>query len=394
MDRSVAATCGGFLLASVFVFGGRVGHRASAPGVMDSWSVSSAGEFVYVSGVVGRRPGSQELPDGIEAQVRQALENVRAALRSEGLDLSHVVSSNVFLSDARNFQAMNEVYRTHFPNDPPTRATVEADLPVPGALVQLTMVAARPEVSRRVITPGGMQRPELPYSWGILAGNTLFIAGATSRNPTTYQPEGGDVASQTRRVMQNIGNVLDAADMDYGDVVGCKVFLSDARDFRAMSEVYSSFFPAPRPARATVRARLMNPTFRTEVQCVAVNDPSRQAVVAGGGASPTGPFSPAIQVGGRLFLAGMLGRGPDGYAPGDARAQTRQALENILETLEAAGLSFDDVVDVAVWVTDIRTARAVERIVRETVPDRPVTVVGSGLMSTAGLVEIMMTAER
>ncbi|MFB3111389.1 MAG: RidA family protein [Gemmatimonadales bacterium] len=394
MHRSVAATCGGFVLAGAFVLGGRVGHRASAPGAMDSWSVSSAGEFVYVSGVVGRRPGSQELPDGIEAQVRQALENVRAALSSEGLDLSHVVSSNVFLSDARNFQAMNEVYRTYFPNDPPTRATVEADLPVPGALVQLTMVAARREVSRRVITPGGMQSPGLPYSWGILAGNTLFIAGATSRNPTTYQPEGGDVASQTRRVMQNIGKVLDAADMDYGDVVGCKVFLSDARDFRAMSEVYSSFFPAPRPARATVRARLMNPAFRTEVQCVAVNDPSRRAVVAGGGPSPTGPFSPAIQVGDRLFLAGMLGRGPEGYAPGDARAQTRQALENILRTLEAGGLSFDDVVDVAVWITDIRTARAVEQIVRETVPDRPVTVVGSGLMSTAGLVEIMMTAER
>ncbi len=394
MSRSVAATCGGFLLASAFVLGGRVGHRASAPGVMDSGSVSRAGEFVYVSGVVGRRPGSQELPDGIEAQVRQALENVRAVLRSEGLDLSHVVSSNVFLSDARNFQAMNEVYRTYFPSDPPTRATVEADLPLPGALVQLTMIAARPEVSRRVITPGGMQRPGLPYRWGILAGNTLFIAGATSRNPATYQPEAGDVGTQTRRVMQNIGAVLEAADMDYGDMVSCRVFLADGRDFRAMSEVYSSFLPVPRPVRATVRARLMNPAFTTEIQCIAVKDPGRRAVVAGGGPPPTGPFSPAIQVGDRLFLAGMLGRGPDGYAPGDARAQTRQALENILQTLEAGGLSFDNVVDVAVWITDIRTARAVEQIVRETVPDRPVTVVGSGLMSTAGLVEIMMTAER
>ncbi len=62
MHRSVAATCDGFVLASAFVLGGRVGHRASARGVMDSWSVSPAGEFVYVSGVVGRRPGSQELP--------------------------------------------------------------------------------------------------------------------------------------------------------------------------------------------------------------------------------------------------------------------------------------------------------------------------------------------
>jgi reactive intermediate/imine deaminase len=335
-----------------------------------------------------------EPAEGIEAQVRQALDNVQEALRGEGMDLSHVVRVNVYLSDSRNFQAMNEVYRTYFPTDPPTRATVEADLPVPGALVQLTMIAARPGVSRRVITPGGMQRPGLPYSWGILAGNTLFIAGATSRNPATYQPEAGDVRAQTRRVMQNIGAVLEAADMDYGDMVSCRVFLADGRDFRAMNEVYSSFLPAPRPARATVRARLTNLAFSTEIQCIAVKDPSRQAVVAGGGPTPTGPFSPAIQVGDRLFLAGMLGRGPDGYARGDARAQTRQALENILETLEAGGLGFADVVDVAVWVTDIRMAQAVEEIVRESVPDRPVTVVGAGLMSTAGLVEIMITAER
>jgi 2-iminobutanoate/2-iminopropanoate deaminase len=394
MGGSNAAPWSGILLAGVIAGGAWVASGDGEAGRSAVGLASRAGDFVYVAGVLGSPPGSTELPEGIEAQVRQALDNVQETLRGEGMDLSHVVRANVYLSDSRNFQAMNEVYRTYFPNDPPTRATVEADLPVPGALVQVTMIAARPGLSRRVITPGGMQRPGLPYSWGILAGNTLFIAGATSRNPTTYQPEAGDVTAQTRRVMQNIGSVLEAADMDYGDMVSCRVFLADGRDFRAMNEVYSSFLPVPRPVRATVRARLMNPAFRTEIQCIAVRDPSRQAVVAGEGPPPTGPFSPAIQVGDRLFLAGMLGRGPDGYAAGDARAQTRQALENILETLEAGGLSFDDVVDVAVWVTDIRTARAVGEIVRETVPDRPVTVVGSGLMSTAGMVEIMVTAER
>ncbi len=57
-------------------------------------------------------------------------------------------------------------------------------------------------------------------------------------------------------------------------------------------------------------------------------------------------------------------------------------------------MSFDDVVDVVVWVSDIRQAEAVERIVREAAPNRPITIVGSALMSTAALVEIMMTAER
>lgn len=392
MRGSVVASGSGFLVAGVLAIGGI--RAAGEPVAALAGELTRAGDFVYVSGVVGNAPGSSDLREGIGAQVHQAIQNVRTALRAEGLDLSDVVSSNVYLSDTRNFQAMNEVYRTYFSDDPPTRATVEADLPDPGALVQLTMIAARPEIGRRVITPSAMQRPGLPYSWGVLAGHTLFIAGATSRNPSTYEPVTGDVATQTRRVMQNIGNVLEAAGMEYGDVVGCKVFLADGRDFRAMNQAYSSFLPTPRPVRATVRARLMNSVFNVEVQCFAVKDPDNPRAVPGGGPGSTGALSPALQVGDRLFLSGMLGRGPDGYAPGNFEAQTRQTLENISGALQSGGMTFDNVVDVAVWVTDIRQANRVGRIVREALPDRPVTIVGSGLMSTAGLVEIQMTAER
>ncbi len=76
-------------------------------------------EFFYTGGVIGVRPGAGDLPEGVEAQARQALENVRGMLRAEGMDLSHVVRSNVFLTDTRHFQAMNAVYRTYFPEDPP-----------------------------------------------------------------------------------------------------------------------------------------------------------------------------------------------------------------------------------------------------------------------------------
>ena len=392
MRGSVVASWSGFLVAGVFVVGGTLAGGQPVP--LSDGVVTRAGDFVYVSGVIGNVPGSSDLREGIAAQVHQAIQNVQSALQAEGLDLSDVVSSNVYLSDTRNFQAMNEIYRTYFSEDPPTRATVEADLPDAGALIQLTMVATRPELGRRVIAPSGMQVPGLPYSWGILAGNTLFIAGATSRDPATYEPVTGDVATQTRRVMRNIGNVLEAAGMEYGDIIGCKVFLADGRDFRTMSQAYASFLPTPRPVRATVRARLMNPVFAVEVQCFAVKDPNNARTVPGGGPGATGALSPALQVGNRLFLSGMLGRGPDGYAPGDFETQTRQALDNISGALQSGGMSFANVVDVAVWITDIRQANRVGSIVREALPDRPVTIVGSGLMSTAGLVEIQMTAER
>jgi 2-iminobutanoate/2-iminopropanoate deaminase len=241
-----------------------------------------------------------------------------------------------------------------------------------------------------------MRTPDLPYSWGILAGNTLFVAGATSRNPETYEPVGGDIATQTRQVLHNVGAVLAGAGMDYQDVTSCNVFLDDPRDFSAMNEVYATFFTADPPARATVRAGLMNPVFRAEIQCVAVRGDSRIVVAAEGAVRSTSPFSPAIQVGADLYLAGMVGRGPRGYAPGDVEAQTRQTLANIQATLAAAEMSFADVSDIVAFVTDIRHAPAIENVIRELMPSPlpALTIVGSQLMSPDALVEIMMTAGR
>ncbi len=355
-----------------------------------------SGDFVYIAGVTGNKPGTDELAEGIVAQVRQTLENVGAQLREQGLDFSNIASVNVFLPDTRHFSAMNEVYREYFPSDPPTRATVRADLHPTGALVMISVIAVKPGVERRVITPQTMQVPGLPYSWGILAGNTLFIAGATSRDPDTYEPVVGDVAVQTRQIFENIGRILRAADMDYSDVTSCNVFLADPRLFGLMNGAYREFFAEAPPARATVRAALMNSRFRSEIQCVAVRDPSRRVVIAEGRNAPRSPYSPAIQVGKRLYLAGMVGTGPEGFARGDVAAQTRQTLENLRATLAAAEMDFGDVVNVTMFVTDIRHYQRVGEAYLEVMGehDPPHTVVGAPLMSPDLLVEIMMIAEK
>jgi 2-iminobutanoate/2-iminopropanoate deaminase len=300
---------------------------------------------------------------------------------------------NVYLSDARHFAAMNDVYRTYFPKDPPVRATVEADIAIPGALVELSMVAARPGTERKVITPSGMQSPQLPYSWGIQVGSTLFIAGATARNPKTLEPEGKTVQEQTRNILENVGLVLEAAGMGYQDVAHCRVFLDDARDFQGMNEVYRTFFPQAPPSRATVRADLMNPQFVSEIQCTAVKDPARKVVAPAGATPSSAPLSPAIDAGGRLFLSGMLGRGPNGYSA-DAKEQTRLTLGNLRAALNAAGLDFDDVVDTMVYLSDIRYYDAMNEVYREMVGSPPPAraTVGSQLMAPEALVEIIMLA--
>ncbi len=347
------------------------------------------GELVYISHVTGTQAGGAGAAlTGVAEQTAAALDNLGAALRAHGLSYSDVVVSNVFLRDTRHFQAMNAVYRTYFQNDPPTRATVQADLLDPEALIQISVVAAGGP--KQIVTPGGLRSPELPYSWGIKVGNTLFLAGATSRSPETYQPVPGDVATQTRRVFGNLGLVLDEAGMSFADLVSCRVFMDDPRGFRDMNGAYAEFVTAEDPpARATVRAALMNVAFSTEIQCVAESSSRRSVVLAEGQARPRSPYSPAIDTGDRVYVAGVTGRGSD------AAEETRVALERIGSTLEAASVGFGDVENVWVYLADVRDWDAVRAVLDETLGDGApeATVVGTRLVGR-GRVEIQIVIKR
>ncbi len=344
-------------------------------------------ELVYVSNVTGTETGGMALAS-VEEQTAAALDNLGDALREQGLGLSDVVVSNVFLTDTRHFQAMNGVYRTYFQTNPPTRATVQADLLDPDALFQISVVAARGP--KEIVTPGDLRSPELPYSWGVKVGNTLFVSGATSRSPETYQPVTGDVPTQTRRVFGNIGLILEEGGMSYEDLVSCKVFLDDPRSFGDMNGAYAEFVSEnDPPARATVRAPLMNVVFSTEIQCVAVSSPERSVVRPEGQARRRIPFSPAIDTGERVYVAGMTGRGAD------AAEEARVALSSIQATLSAASVGFEDLEDVWVYLGDVRDWEAVRAVLDETLgagAPEP-TVVGSRLMGR-GVVEIQVVVKR
>jgi 2-iminobutanoate/2-iminopropanoate deaminase len=349
-------------------------------------SVSAqAADLIYISNVSATHVDGRALTT-IEDQTAATMDKLGEELRSRGLDYSDVVVSNLFLSDTRSFQGMNGVYRTYFKKNPPTRATVQADLLDPDAKIQISVVATRGP--KDVITPAGLKSPELPYSWGFKVGNTLFISGATSRSPETYQPVPGDVATQTRRIFGNIGMVLEAAGMGFGDLVSCKVFLDDPRGFQTMNEAYAQVVPAgDPPARATVRSALMNALFSTEIQCVAEQTSSRDVIRIEGEAPRGLPFSPGIDTGERQYLAGVVGSGAD------VTEETQAAMERIGATLGAASKTFADVESVWVYLADIRDWDTVHGILKETMGEgMPLpTVVGSRLMGKAG-VEIQVVA--
>ena len=108
-----------------------------------------------------------------------------------------------------------------------------------------------------------------PYSQAIRAGGLLFASGQIPLDPVTGTLVEGSIAEQTRRVFENLRQILDAAGASFDHVVRTTVYLADMADFAAMNEVYGTFFASPAPARSTVQAAGLPKNARVEIDIIA-----------------------------------------------------------------------------------------------------------------------------
>jgi len=101
------------------------------------------GDMLYLSGKIGNIPGTLQLAEGgIAGETRQALENIKASLEKYGSSLDEVVKCTVFLADIAEWGAMNEVYRTYFPVNPPARSALGTSGLALGARLEIECLAA------------------------------------------------------------------------------------------------------------------------------------------------------------------------------------------------------------------------------------------------------------
>ena len=135
-------------------------------------------------------------------------------------------------------------------------------------LAALVFISARPPKSeRRAVNPPGTP-VGLPFSNGIVVGNTLYVAGQEGNIDGKLQP--GGITPETQTALENIQKIVKAAGFEMKDVVSVNVFLADVHEFGEMNAVYKNYFPDPKPARATIQAAALINNARVEISAVAV----------------------------------------------------------------------------------------------------------------------------
>jgi 2-iminobutanoate/2-iminopropanoate deaminase len=122
----------------------KVISTSNAPKAIGPYSQAiEANGFLFISGQIPVIPASGEIPDGITEQTRQVMENIGGILKEAGYNYSQVVKCTCLLSDMENFKAMNEVYGSYFPENPPARAAYGVvKLPL-GVLIEIECIASK-----------------------------------------------------------------------------------------------------------------------------------------------------------------------------------------------------------------------------------------------------------
>ena len=122
---------------------------------------------------------------------------------------------------------------------------------------------------KKIIKPAKSAPAVGPYNHAVRIGELLFCAGQIPIEPATGNLVGGDIKTQTDRVLQNVKAILDDQNLSFANVVKSTVFMTDLGDFAGMNEVYAKYFTGDFPARSTVQVAALPKGANVEIEVIA-----------------------------------------------------------------------------------------------------------------------------
>jgi reactive intermediate/imine deaminase len=339
-----------------------VPNQTPAPAKRVSSPAIDAGDYVYISGQ-GPRRSDGSLPANFSEQCRQALDNVRSVIEAAGLKVENVVYTQVYLEDVSHYEELNRVFAGYFGKTPPARAVLGVAR-VPESPIQINAIAVRNLADKRGVYPPNF-KPDNSAAPGILTHDRLFVSAMTGSDPATGKvPD--DPAMQVDLALDRMQAVLKAAGLDFSHMVFVNPYLTAEIPTRVMNERYARRFEfGNTPARATIQVASLPGGARIEYTGVAVRDLKQRQAVRPKNMAPSPTASPCVFAGDTLFCSAKSGfiPGPHGgeYATTTPH-QLRQTMRNLLDNLEEAGMSFDEVVATNVYLDNLQDASAFDEV--------------------------------
>ena len=315
-----------------------------------------AGGTLYVSGQ-GSLDAAGRMPSDFPGQVRQALENLQNVLRGAGMDFGNVVWLNVYLTDMGNLAAMNQIYWNTIGAKPPARTILQVAALPAGQKVEINCIAVADTEQRREIWPSGWKHGAHTDPPAILAGDVLYMSAQGDSNPVTGNRP-SDFAGEVKQALDNVGEVLKAANMSYKNVVWVNPYMEAGgrQAYGAMNKVYASYFEfGNTPGRGTINVVGLPDGGHVAFSCIAGADLAKRKAVKPRNMPPSPTASPGVLYGNTLYLSAK-----DGFVPGQGLItsefdlQLRQSMRNLLDGLEEADMDFSNVVWSTVYLRDMQ----------------------------------------
>jgi reactive intermediate/imine deaminase len=227
---------------------------------------------------------------GVKEQAGQCLKNIKAILESIDVPFDDIVKVNIFLKNLSDIEAVNEVYKTFFPDSAiaravayvPARTTVSASALPMDALVQLEAVVSHgdgtpPQIveDRHGIIIEANNTKNAPtsslYTQTVAFSHYNHISAQLPLDPKTGEMVAGGVKEQAGQCLKNIKAIVENVDHVMDDVVKVNIFLKNIADIDVVDEVYKTFFPGGVPARRTVGVSALPKGALVQIDAVVSN---------------------------------------------------------------------------------------------------------------------------
>lgn len=132
------------------------------------------------------------------------------------------------------------------------------------------MASKLTSVVRKIVVSADAPKPVGPYSQAVVAGTTMYISGCLGIDPKTNNLVSGGVEPEAHQALKNMGAILKAAGVDFGNVVKTTVLLADINDWPALNKIYETYFTSHYPARAAYAVKDLPKGAKVEIEAVAV----------------------------------------------------------------------------------------------------------------------------